>query len=132
MPVMEPDSTAPYRKWLADMLADSLVSPLPAAIPRRVYGTVSLPGKATAVIGMRRAGKTTFLHQLRRERLERGVPREREVRALDFAAAEHPKASLHLVPLTPESARGIPDEVAGASRGRLAARRRRAAGARDA
>jgi predicted AAA+ superfamily ATPase len=38
---------------------------------------VSLPGKATAVIGMRRAGKTTFLHQLRRERLDRGVGRER-------------------------------------------------------
>jgi predicted AAA+ superfamily ATPase len=37
---------------------------------------VTLPGKATAVIGMRRAGKTTYLHQLRRERLERGVARE--------------------------------------------------------
>jgi len=35
-----------------------------------------LPGKATAVIGMRRAGKTTFLHQLRRERLQRGARRE--------------------------------------------------------
>lgn len=74
---MESDSTALYRKWLADMLTDSLVSPLPATTPRRVYGTISLPGKATAVIGMRRAGKTTFLHQLRCERLERGVPRER-------------------------------------------------------
>ncbi len=37
---------------------------------------MALPGKVTAVIGMRRVGKTTFLHQLRRERLERGTPRE--------------------------------------------------------
>lgn len=35
-----------------------------------------MPNKATAVIGMRRAGKTTFLHQLRRERHETGAPRE--------------------------------------------------------
>jgi len=35
-----------------------------------------MPGKATAVIGMRRAGKTTFLQQLRIERLSRGIPRE--------------------------------------------------------
>jgi len=38
---------------------------------------VSLPGKATAIVGMRRAGKTTFLHLLRRERLAKGVPRDR-------------------------------------------------------
>lgn len=38
---------------------------------------MALPGKATAVVGMRRSGKTTFLHQLRRERLERGIGRER-------------------------------------------------------
>ena len=34
------------------------------------------PGKATAVVGMRRAGKTTFLHQLRDERIEQGVARQ--------------------------------------------------------
>jgi hypothetical protein len=38
---------------------------------------VTFPGKATAVIGMRRAGKTTFLHQVRRERLSQGIARER-------------------------------------------------------
>lgn len=73
---MKEESLHLYRALLAEKLADSLVAPLPAATPRRVYGAVSLPGKATAVIGMRRAGKTTFLHQLRRERMERGVPRE--------------------------------------------------------
>jgi len=111
-----------------------------------VYGAVSLAGKATAVIGARPAGKTTFLHQFRRERLEGGVSREclpsvrtkdgyevdfiarrpgekpvliqvcaelddratreRELRALQSAAAEHPRASPHVVTLTPESAAG--------------------------
>lgn len=65
------------RATLIEKLADSLEAPLPAFTPRRVYGAVTLPGKATAVVGMRRAGKTTFLHQLRRERQERGIGRER-------------------------------------------------------
>ena len=43
--------------------------------PRRVRGPVHFGGKATAVIGMRRAGKTTFLHQLRTERAASGTPR---------------------------------------------------------
>lgn len=42
--------------------------------PRRVRGPVYFEGKATAVIGMRRAGKTTFLHQLRTERAASGTP----------------------------------------------------------
>lgn len=72
------DTTAsqPYSARLADKIADSLTAPLPEATPRLVYGSVSFPGKATAVIGMRRAGKTTYLHQLRRERLEAGAARE--------------------------------------------------------
>jgi hypothetical protein len=41
-------------------LADSLASLLPTSTPRRVSGPVHLPGKDTAVVGMRRAGKTTF------------------------------------------------------------------------
>lgn len=45
--------------------------------PRRVTGPVEFPGKATAVIGMRRAGKTTFLHQVRAERLANGAAPER-------------------------------------------------------
>lgn len=44
--------------------------------PRRVTGRVALAGKATAVVGMRRAGKTTFLHQLRADRAAAGVPLE--------------------------------------------------------
>jgi predicted AAA+ superfamily ATPase len=68
-----------YQKRLAEKLAETLKAPLPTLTPRRVHGVVSLPNKATAVVGMRRAGKTTFLHQLRRERLEQGVARERLV-----------------------------------------------------
>ncbi|MDY7029159.1 MAG: AAA family ATPase [Spirochaetota bacterium] len=36
-----------------------------------------MPGKVNAVVGMRRAGKTTFLHQLRRESVGRGISVER-------------------------------------------------------
>ncbi|MFQ5506110.1 MAG: ATP-binding protein [Planctomycetota bacterium] len=65
------------RTRIAELLGESLAGPLPEATPRRVAGRATFPGKATAVVGMRRAGKTTFLHRIRRERLERGVPRER-------------------------------------------------------
>ena len=41
---------------------------------RRVTGRVAFEGKATAVVGMRRAGKTTFMHQLRVERSSAGTP----------------------------------------------------------
>jgi predicted AAA+ superfamily ATPase len=70
-------SPTPLRPRLVEKLAESLEAPLPAAVQRRVHGRVALPNKATAVIGIRRAGKTTFLHQLRRERLARGVPLQR-------------------------------------------------------
>lgn len=61
---------------LTEKLADSLMDPLPVATPRRLFGRFSLPGKATAVIGMRRVGKTSFLHQRMRERMELGSARE--------------------------------------------------------
>ncbi len=62
---------------LGDQLAESVRAPLPAYTRRRTFGRVRLPGKATAIVGMRRAGKTTFLHQLRCERIARGAARER-------------------------------------------------------
>ena len=43
---------------------------------RRLAGEVTLAGKATAVTGMRRAGKTTFLHQIRADKAAAGVPPE--------------------------------------------------------
>ena len=71
------EDRASYRSRLVEKLADSLSGAMPEGTPRRVYGPVALPGKATAVIGMRRSGKTTFLHQVRRERLAAGMGRER-------------------------------------------------------
>jgi len=74
---MTDDDPRQYRARLVEKLADSLTGAIPPATPRSVHGAVALRGKATAVIGMRRTGKTTFLHQIRREHLARGVPRER-------------------------------------------------------
>ena len=56
-----------------DLLADSARKPLPAMTTRRVHGRVHFPGKVSAVVGVRRAGKTTFLHQLRSARLRDGT-----------------------------------------------------------
>lgn len=53
------------RQALADQLAESLRSEPAPFTPRQVQGRIWFPGKATVVVGMRRAGKTTFLHQLR-------------------------------------------------------------------
>ncbi|MCC7201353.1 MAG: ATP-binding protein [Nitrospirae bacterium] len=64
------------KEVLTEKLAESLTVPLPEATARSVYGATALPGKVTAVVGMRRAGKTTFLHQLRRERMAKGARRE--------------------------------------------------------
>ncbi|MGH9651696.1 MAG: ATP-binding protein, partial [Terriglobales bacterium] len=65
----------PLKEALTEKLAESLTGPLPEATLRRTYGATGLPGKATAVVGTRRAGKTTFLHQLRRERMAQGAAR---------------------------------------------------------
>jgi len=65
----------PVRDALAEALAASLDGPVPEGTPRCVHGPVRLPGKVTSVLGVRRAGKTTFVHQLRRERLAAGAAR---------------------------------------------------------
>ncbi|MDA8142044.1 MAG: ATP-binding protein [Desulfobacteraceae bacterium] len=65
-----------YLTILEEKLADSLTAPLPQFTPRRVYGAIGLDGKVTAVVGMRRAGKTTFLHQLRQQEQAAGAQRE--------------------------------------------------------
>lgn len=73
---MEGESGASFRDTLIEKLAESLTPPPSGATARRTSGDVRLPGKATAIIGMRRAGKTTFAHQLRRERVTSGLPPE--------------------------------------------------------
>ncbi|GMU53417.1 MAG: hypothetical protein AMXMBFR33_25630 [Candidatus Xenobia bacterium] len=56
-------------------LADAVSFKLPPLTPREAR-VPAIPGKAHAVIGMRRAGKTWFLYQCMQERLSRGRPRE--------------------------------------------------------
>jgi hypothetical protein len=71
-----PDATR-IDAWLNEKLADSLRTPLPMLTQRHVLGQVTIPGKATAVVGMRRAGKTYFLHQVRQQQAAEGIPRDR-------------------------------------------------------
>jgi Predicted ATPase (AAA+ superfamily) len=47
-----------------------------AELTRREASVPAIPGKAMTVIGMRRAGKTCFLHQLRRDRGASGASAE--------------------------------------------------------
>ncbi|MGC8724813.1 MAG: ATP-binding protein [Acidobacteriota bacterium] len=93
---------------LFERLTESLEGALPSVTPRRLFTRASFPGKATAVIGMRRAGKSSFLHQLRGERLEAGVERER----LPFVNFEDERLSglevSHLTALVEEYYRRYP------------------------
>ena len=59
-------------------VADAVEVPFPELTPREAR-LPKVAGKAHAVIGMRRAGKTYFLYQCLKERLEMGVPRDRLV-----------------------------------------------------
>ncbi len=63
------------RDVIRQKLADALVFEPPELTERDVRLSM-LPRRAHAITGMRRAGKTYFLHQCLRERLTGGVPRE--------------------------------------------------------
>lgn len=56
-------------------IVEGLSAPLRDLTVRDVH-LPRVPGKALAVIGMRRSGKTSFLWQCLRERVAAGVPRE--------------------------------------------------------
>jgi len=62
------------REIIRQRLADALALRLPS-LTRREASVPAVPGKAHAVIGMRRSGKTWFLYQLMSERLAQGRPR---------------------------------------------------------
>ncbi len=86
------------RELIQQKIVDSLTSPVPA-FTRRDIRLPSVKGKAVAVIGMRRTGKTTFLWQVLADRLKQGVAREallyfnfEDERLAGLAAAD-----LHLV-----------------------------------
>lgn len=64
------------REAIEAVVADFQERPLPALTPREA-SLPGLPGKADAVIGMRRSGKSYFLFQQIQQLLERSVPRRR-------------------------------------------------------
>ncbi|MFQ5799009.1 MAG: AAA family ATPase, partial [Bacteroidota bacterium] len=63
------------RDLIRQKIVDSLASPVPA-FTRRDVRLPAIPGKAVAVIGMRRTGKSTFLWQVLSDRLLQGASRE--------------------------------------------------------
>jgi hypothetical protein len=64
-----------FRKALRERLGEALAQEFPERTRREVR-LPGIPGKVHAVVGLRRAGKTTFLRQCLRERLAAGAPRE--------------------------------------------------------
>lgn len=64
-----------FRDLIRQKIVDSLAAPIPA-LTRRDVRVPGVRGKAVAVIGMRRSGKTTFLWQVLGERVAQGVGRE--------------------------------------------------------
>jgi hypothetical protein len=63
---------------LLEKLNAALAPTLPLSLTRRDARLPEVPGKVHAVIGMRRAGKTSFLRQLQAARRE-SLPPERAV-----------------------------------------------------
>ncbi len=67
-----------FRDLLRLKLAESLAGD-PPVLTRRDVVLPGIPGKAFAVIGVRRGGKTSFLAQCRADRLADGRPREAQL-----------------------------------------------------
>ena len=63
------------RNVIRQKLADSLAADWPK-LTRREARVPAIPGKAHAVVGMRRAGKSCFLKQCLLDRAKAGVPRD--------------------------------------------------------
>jgi predicted AAA+ superfamily ATPase len=63
------------RMVIHEKVVEGTTRPLPA-FTRRDVGIPAVPNKAFAIIGIRRAGKTTFLWQIVQEHLQQGMPRE--------------------------------------------------------
>ena len=64
-----------YKQLIRQKITDSLTASVPAHTRRDVH-LPGVKGKALAVIGMRRSGKTTFLWQCLAERFQAGTPRD--------------------------------------------------------
>ncbi len=62
------------RQVFRDLLANTTRSPPDTLTDRNINGRIRFPGKVSAIVGVRRAGKTTLLHQLRSEKSRDGTP----------------------------------------------------------
>jgi len=60
---------------LKEMILDSQQAALPIGVQRHTK-VISLPGKATVYMGVRRSGKSTFMCQIIQKLLENGISRE--------------------------------------------------------
>lgn len=63
---------------LSAKLAESLTTPT-RRLTRRSIRLPGIPGKPLAVVGVRRGGKTSFLHQIRADRIAAGQPPESQL-----------------------------------------------------
>jgi predicted AAA+ superfamily ATPase len=63
------------REVIRQKIVDGVRASVPSLTPRDIR-VPQVSGKAFAVVGMRRTGKTTFLWQVLGEKLRQGVPRE--------------------------------------------------------
>jgi len=70
-----PFSEAQIDSLYTEKIVDAQTRPMPVMTRRDVW-LPNVPGKALAVIGMRRAGKTTYLWQIMAQRVQAGTPRE--------------------------------------------------------
>ena len=64
-----------YRQVVRQKIVDAIAAPLPV-LTRRDTWLPAVANKAIAVIGMRRAGKTSLLWQILADRFAQGTPRE--------------------------------------------------------
>lgn len=64
-----------FRQTIRQKIVDAIAAPLPVLTRRDVW-LPCVKNKATAVIGMRRAGKTSLLWQIMADRHQSGTPRE--------------------------------------------------------
>jgi len=69
---------SPSRDVLRVKLAESILPP-PASLTQRDVRLPQIPGKPLAIIGVRRGGKTSFLHQQRARRMAEGRPAESQL-----------------------------------------------------
>ena len=87
-----------FKQVIRQKITDALVATVPAHTRRDIH-LPTIKGKALAVIGMRRSGKTTFLWQCLADRLKAGIPRD-ALLYFDFEderLAEMPAHELQLV-----------------------------------